>query len=85
MTLLLDTRHSFFAHWPDDSVCRVPIWSGTKTSQGLPILVLTELPQNPGQSVTNAVEALAGECVTRYLPERDGADPPCTPVEHYPN
>jgi hypothetical protein len=85
MTLLLDTRHCFFAHSPDDSVCRVRVWSGTEVSGGVPILVLTELDQNPGQSVTNAIETLVGECVTHYLPEHDGADPPCLVLEHYPN
>jgi hypothetical protein len=50
-----------------------------------PVLVLTEPNDNQGRSVTNSVEQLVGECVTRYLPERDDAEPPCIVVEHYPN
>ena len=86
MPPLIDTRHTFFADRPDDSVCRVRVWEATGASHGLPILVLTELEgENLGMSVTNAIEQLVGECVTRYLPERDGAAPPCIVVEHYPN
>lgn len=46
-----------------------------------PVVVLTELADNPGTSVTNAVESLAAQFCECY--ELDGAD--VVWVEHYPD
>lgn len=52
------------------SRCYVRIWRGRGS---LPVVIATELPDNPGQSITNAAEALASQVWARLLPEaREG-------------
>ena len=46
--------------------------------------MLSELPSNNNTSVTNLVECLAAEVLTRYLPERIGQELPFHCIEHYP-
>lgn len=53
-------------------------------SDGIPVVILTELPSNDSTSVTNLIESLAAEVLEKYLPDRVGHTPPFHCVEHYP-
>ena len=48
------------------SVCRVETW---EQSGCPPLLLLTELPDNPGTSLTNCIGALAAELLAGWFPE----------------
>jgi len=65
--------------------CRVRIYAGTGASGHLPTVILTEPNNNDGPSVTNTIEQIAAEVLTRYLPEQDGLEPAFLLVEHYPD
>jgi hypothetical protein len=83
--LLRDTAHVYRRLAGIEGRCRVRIYAPTVASGGLPVVLLTELPSNTGPSVTNEVEQIAAEVLSRYLPEQDGAEPPFALVEHYPD
>ena len=53
-------------------------------TNGVPTVVLSELPFNKNTSVTNLVECIAAEVLQKYLPEQIGKNPPFHCVEHYP-
>ena len=80
-------RHEYTAGNGFDGWCEVRIYDATPESGGLPIVMLTEPPYDvdSGPSVTNTVEQLAAEVLTRYLGEQDGLEPPFVLVEHYPD
>ena len=64
-------------HAPHDGRCRARVYDGPAG----PVLVLSELPDNPGASVTNAAEIVACAAV-----EQLGLSPArVTVVEHYPH
>jgi hypothetical protein len=79
-------RHEFTA-WFNGAAgfCDVRVFEPTEASGGLPIVMLTEPNDNDGPSVTNTVEQIAAEVLTRYTPEQDGFEPPFVLVEHYPD
>jgi hypothetical protein len=84
--LLRDVEHAYRSLAGFEGRCRVRIYAPTAASDGLPIVLLTELEgRNPGPSITNEVEQIAAEVLSRYLPEQDGAEPPFLLVEHYPD
>jgi len=66
-------------------VCRIRVFAPTAASDGLPVVIVTELDSNDGPSVTNTVEQLGAEILSRYVPEMDGAEPAFVLVEHYPD
>ncbi len=75
-----------FRDWKNaEGRCQVRIFAGTEASSGLPVVMVTEPNDNAGPSVTNAMETLAPELLSRYLPEQDGLEPPFVLVEHYPD
>ena len=84
LTKVLDVRYPFRGMWDQapEAVCRVRI---LQRDGQPPILVLTELNENPSTSVTNVIEQLVAELVARYLPERFEVvdEEPVIVVEHY--
>ncbi len=85
MPPLRDVEHRFRDWKGAEGVCRVRVFASPEASGGLPVVILTELATNDGPSVTNTVEQLAAEILTRYLGEQDGLEPPFVLVEHYPD
>jgi hypothetical protein len=83
--LLRDAEHVYRSLAGVEGHCRVRIYAPTAASGGLPIVLLEEMVSNTGPSVTNEVEQIAAEVVSRYLPEQDGLEPPALFVEHYPD
>ena len=79
------TPHPILAWNGATGACVVRVYAATQASGGLPVVILTEPNNNPGPSVTNALQRLAAEVVRSYLPQQDGAEPPCVLVEHYPD
>ncbi len=77
----LETVHVYDGFWQPGARCGLQIFPG---GDGVPVVVLTELPFNNNTSVTNLVEYLAAEVLASYLPERIGRKPPFHCVEHYP-
>ena len=83
--LLRDTEHAYRSLAGIGGRCRLRTYAPTAASGGLPIVLLGELASNTGPSVTNEVEQIAAEVLSRSLPEQDGAEPPFLLVEHYPD
>ena len=83
--LLRDERHVYEGYWSPGAVCRVRIYAGTPATAGLPVVIVTQVPENQNTSITNLCEYLAAEILTRYLPQQDGAEPPYVYIEHYPD
>jgi hypothetical protein len=74
--LLHECEH-VYRDWKNaEAHCQVRIYAGTERSQHLPVVILTELADNDGPSITNTVEQIAAEVLIRYLPEQDGLAPP---------
>jgi hypothetical protein len=65
--------------------CHVRIYHATEASGHLPVVIVTDPNDNDGPSVTNTIEQLGAEILSRYLPDQDGLDPPFVLVEHYPD
>jgi hypothetical protein len=65
--------------------CRVSIFAGTPASCGLPVVILADANHNVSPSITNAMEQIAAEVLSRYLPDQDGIEPPCVLIAHYPD
>jgi hypothetical protein len=77
----LETVHVYNGFWQPGARCGLQVFPGT---DGIPVVVLSELPSNNNTSVTNLVECLAAEVLTDYFPERIGQNPAFHCVEHYP-
>jgi hypothetical protein len=70
MWLAHDTLFTFKGHWGYTSRCHIRVWRGRGT---LSVVMATELPDNPGTSITNAAERLAAEVWERVLSDaREG-------------
>jgi hypothetical protein len=83
--LVREVEH-VFRDWKNcEGRCHVSIFAGTPASCGLPVVILTEPNDNAGPSITNSIEQLAADVLSRYLPEQDGLEPPCVFIEHYPD
>jgi hypothetical protein len=81
---IVDTTYAFRGTWDrePEGRCRVRILD----RQALPpILVLTELNDNPSTSVTNLAEVLVAELIARYMPHRFEVvdEDPAFVIEHY--
>jgi hypothetical protein len=78
----VETVFTYDGHWTPGAKCGLQIFPGTG---GIPVVVLTELPDNVNTSVTNLIECIAAEVVEQYIPARIGSRPPFHCVEHcYP-
>jgi hypothetical protein len=62
-------------------VCRLRLF---ERGGEAPVLVLTELPDNPSSSVTNTMEFLAPEAIRAFCPGRFEHEEPVVLLEHYP-
>lgn len=64
---------------PRRGACRVRVYLPDEPERDAPVVICSELPANRGQSVTNAVEQIAGEVISNFrLPA------PIVWIEHYP-
>lgn len=80
-TQIIETVHTYGGFWGSAGHCGLQIFPG---SDGVPVVILTELPSNDSTSVTNLIESLAAEVLETYLPDRAGQAPPFHCIEHYP-
>lgn len=76
-SLVVDALHHYAGyHRPEkDAVCRVRIYKGQTGN----VMLLTELPENTGLSVTNGVEKIAAEVAVEYNLNH------AIIIEHYPD
>ena len=79
---LLDQVYEFKGYHGADSACRVRIFGGG--GEQPPVIVFTEMEDNPGTSVTNMSEFLAAETVAAHFPERFEHETAAVFLEHYP-
>jgi hypothetical protein len=79
---LLETEHQYRGYDADGGICRIAVYTAEEHP---PLVVATELPENPVASITNLAEYLAAEVMERYLTPNDllGQQPPFLWVEHY--
>lgn len=66
-TPIIETIHTYGGFWGSTGHCGLQIFPG---SDGIPVVILTELPSNDSTSVTNLIESLAAEVLEQYLPDR---------------
>jgi hypothetical protein len=70
-----DYIHYYRGYWSEGGGCRIRIY---QEDGQVPVVICSELPDNPNTSVTNMAEYLAAEVIREYrLPT------PLTWVEHY--
>ncbi len=82
-TLTHDYVHRYRGYYEDGAVCRVRIF---RPAGLLPVLLVTELPENQNTSVTNMAEYLAADLLIRHFSaQKPGAPAPVWYVEHYPH
>ncbi len=82
MRLIEDYAHAFRGPSGVRSACRVRIYLPDEEGEALgdaPVVVISELPDNPGTSVTNAIEQIAAEVMHAHALGRVPVF-----VEHYP-
>lgn len=86
MRLIEDYTHAFHGPSGVRSACRVRLYLPDAAEPGetlanAPVVIISELADNPGASVTNAVEQIAAEVIDAH-----GLALGCVPVfiEHYP-
>lgn len=80
MALRTDTRLDYPGH-SSTGRCRLRIYDGPN---GVPVVMVSELDDNHGPSVTRHAEFIAAIVLERFLPERVEAPEPLLWVEHYP-
>lgn len=80
MHLAADYIHPFSAENGARSKCRIRIFEPEDPADA-PVVIFSELADNPGQSVTNAAEVIAGEVLTRH--DFSGFKLPVF-IEHWP-
>lgn len=85
MTVLCELEHVYRDWKGAQGHCRVRIYHATEASGYLPVVIVTNPNDNDGPSVTNTIEQLGAEILSRYLPEQDGLEPPFVLIEHYPD
>src|SRR5215204_4176559 len=85
LTKTADYRYAFRGTWDKEPEgrCRVRILEGQGKEQ--PVMILTELRDNPSTSVTNMIEVLAAELIAKHFPQRFEAvrEDPVVLIEHY--
>jgi len=77
-----DYRHHYRGYFAAGAVCRVRIFQPAGRQ---PVLLVTQLPENDGTSVTNMAEYLAAELLLRHFPLLADHPDPVAYVEHYPH
>jgi hypothetical protein len=66
-TQVIETVHAYGGFWGSAGHCGLQIFPG---SDGILVVILTELPSNDSTSVTNLIESLAAEVLEKYLSPR---------------
>jgi hypothetical protein len=77
--LTFDTIYHYRGMWEDGAICRVRIFEADDRP---PVVVISELAENTGTSVSNLIEHLAPEIVKTDLPSRIHESPPAVFLEH---
>lgn len=91
MRLAHDLKHSYQGYFGmKDGICRLRIYRPTEDEVArrqavpvIPVVILTELPENVSTSVTNMVAYLAAEVLLKFLQDRVGQDRPFILIEEY--
>ncbi len=86
MRLIEDYTHAFRGPSGIGSACRVRLYLPTTADQGetlgdAPVVIVSELPDNAGTSVTNAIEQIAAEVIDAHSLAFERVP---VFVEHYP-
>jgi hypothetical protein len=86
----MELKSDYEAPTPHGGRCRIRIYEDTTE---LPVIVCTELPDNPGMSITNAAEVIAAEVLANHPDVFDpfalgsirgvSYDKPFVWIEHY--
>ena len=75
-----DYRYAYRGYHSEDGICRVRVFEQTGK---VPIIIVTELPENTNTSITNMCEYLAYEIIRAHFPERFEEEEPVLWIEHY--
>jgi hypothetical protein len=76
-----DVIFPYRGYHSDGGITRIRVYDRPERS---PLVIATELPENPNTSITNLCEYLAWEVGRAYLPGRFESEHPFDWVEHYP-
>jgi len=71
-----DYIHYYRGYWSEGGKCTIKIYQEDGST---PVVICSQLPDNPNTSVTNMAEYLAAEVI-----EEHGLPAPLTWIEHYP-
>ena len=79
---IADVRYPYRGYYDrvPAGICRVRIFG--KRIDELPVMIITELPENTTTSVTNMIEILAAELIAENMPERFEHPEPPIVIEH---
>jgi hypothetical protein len=80
MTLTHDELHADAGYQNAPSRCRIRIFQQDGRT---PVVIATELADNPGTSITNLAEQLCAEVIRAYFPVRFEHEEPVIWIEHY--
>ena len=80
MNLTHDFVHEYQGYHNLPSRCRIRVY---EQPGQVPVVIATELPDNPGTSVTNMAEQLCAEVIRAHFPERFEEEEPVRWIEHY--
>ncbi len=80
MQITHDYVHKYAGYHNLPSRCRIRIY---QRDGRVPVVIATELDENPGTSITNMAEQLCAEVIRTCLPERFEEEP-VRWVEHHP-
>ena len=74
-------RHEYRGFCSEGGVCRVRTY---EAPGAVPVILVSDVPENENTSITNAAELLAAELVARLYPDRFDHPEPVVWIEHYP-
>jgi hypothetical protein len=80
MTLTHDEIHAYAGYQNAPSHCHIRIFQQDGRT---PVIIASELPDNPGTSITNLAEQLCAELIRAYFAVRFEHDEPVIWIEHY--
>jgi hypothetical protein len=80
-TETVDERHPFRGVWGGEGVCRIRVY---EAPDHVPVVVISDLPDNPDTSTTNLIEYLAYEAIRAHLPNRLEETEPAIVLHHFP-
>ncbi|HVA88573.1 MAG TPA: hypothetical protein VNL71_01905 [Chloroflexota bacterium] len=76
-----DYRYQYHGFWRPGGICRIRVF---EEEDRPPVVLCSELPDNPNTSITNMAEYLAAEIIRAHFPQRfDATDEPIIWIEHY--